>query len=248
MPVGAVLEVVLFAFALAHRFNAQRYEYIKAQQKALQLQRLAKQNLEITVAERTQTLQRTLQELETANQRLQSLSTLDGLTGIKNRRYFDEKLAAEWQLALRNVAPLSLLLLDIDYFKQFNDQFGHLAGDECLKQVADMISRTATRPADEAARYGGEEFALILPATELSGALHVAEAIRKAIESTTFYVDQRAHRVTVSIGAACFERVDGRYPSDLIGAADEALYAAKISGRNRVVSFNAEREALLGRR
>lgn len=240
MPAGAMIEMVLFAFALAHRYNAQRRAYMQAQQTALRLQRIAKEDLEVKVNERTLALQQTLAELEQANQRLQSISTLDGLTGIKNRRYFDDRLASEWQLALRNRQPLSLLLLDIDHFKQFNDQYGHLAGDECLKQVAVLLAETATRPSDEAARYGGEEFAIILPNTDASGATHVAEGIRRVMETTSFIVDQRAHRITLSIGAACFDNLEGRYPSDLIAAADEALYAAKISGRNRVVSYTAD--------
>jgi diguanylate cyclase (GGDEF)-like protein len=130
-------------------------------------------------------------------------------------------------------------LLDIDHFKGFNDRFGHLSGDECLKQVASCIQSSVGRSADEVARYGGEEFALILPDTDLEGAAHVAETIRRDIELTSLQVDGVAHQVTVSVGAACIHHFSGLHPADLIAAADAALYEAKLAGRNRVMRMIA---------
>lgn len=234
MQVGAMVETVLFAFALADRMNSQRISYIAAQKKAISVQRAAKENLEDVVTERTRTLKETLGQLEDANERLQSLSTLDGLTEIKNRRYFDERLLQEWQRAIRTDGILAMILLDIDHFKQFNDKHGHLAGDECLKQVARILDVGAVRPTDAAARYGGEEFALILPDTDAEGAYHVAEGIRTILEQQSIIIDGHAEKVTASFGVASLKPDHGGTAASLIAAADEALYTAKLKGRNRV--------------
>ncbi|HYD97566.1 MAG TPA: diguanylate cyclase [Noviherbaspirillum sp.] len=169
------------------------------------------------------------------NVRLQRLAELDGLTGIANRRRFDEVLASEWQRAQRTRRPLSLLLCDIDYFKLYNDTHGHLAGDQCLKKVAEILAGNLRRPADLAARYGGEEFALILPETDADGAVAVGEACRRQLEALSL-PNQPAppgRIVTLSVGAASVVPVAGSNPATLVDIADRALYDAKDRGRNQ---------------
>ena len=168
---------------------------------------------------------------------LAALARLDGLTGISNRRVFDDALACTWADAARSNAPVSLLLLDIDHFKGFNDSYGHRAGDECLRCVAQVVAGTASRPEDVVARYGGEEFAVVLPGTDMHGAMAVAERIRGAVQGM-----QRAHKgnppaglVTVSVGVASARpQASPQTTADLVEAADQALYRAKRKGRNRV--------------
>jgi len=232
VQVGAVAEAVLFAFALADRMNMQRKAFEQAQAKALDLQKAANERLEMSVADRTVELQAAMQELEEANQRLQSLTRQDGLTGIRNRRFFDEKLEHEWQRSYRSGEPLALLLIDIDYFKVFNDEHGHLTGDECLKAVAQVIDSALTRPSDSAARFGGEEFVVILPETNVEGAVHVAENIRLAVAGNGVVTEEGVLNVTVSIGAAALIPQKDQAPQALIAIADQSLYAAKSAGRN----------------
>lgn len=230
---GAVLEMVLFAFALADRLDSQRRSFVKAQGKALELQRVVNEQLEHRVGERTRELRDAMDELEQANRRLQALTMQDGLTGIHNRRFFDDRLAAEWQRAARNRESLALLLIDIDFFKDFNDKYGHLAGDECLRRVAQVIVNTITRPSDSAARYGGEEFAVVLPDTSAEGAVHVAENIRRSLQQIRISLEGGMTQVSVSIGVAAVVPDEARSPQDLVASADQALYQAKSSGRNR---------------
>jgi len=175
-------------------------------------------------------------ELREANKNLQALSKLDGLTQIPNRRHFDEYLHHEWRRSQRDNSPLSLLLCDIDHFKDFNDNYGHQAGDTCLQQVAQVIKRAVKRPADLAARYGGEEFTLVLPNTPLEGALHVAQHLRYEVQALRINHAQSPHTyVTISIGVcSCLPNSDD-YPEQAINTADQALYEAKARGRNRVV-------------
>lgn len=178
-------------------------------------------------------------KLDEANRELTRLSTADGLTGIANRRRFDETLLKEWRRCARDERPLSLLLIDVDFFKPFNDNYGHQVGDECLKAVARTLAQTLHRPSDLAARYGGEEFGVILPDTDEAGALAVAESLRMAVQSLdiTHRFSAVAPVVTISIGIACVTPPRGNEPGfiRLLKQADEALYQAKTSGRNQVV-------------
>ncbi len=177
-----------------------------------------------------------MRQLEEANHMLLRLSRLDGLTGVTNRRQFDDYLDQEWRRALRENMPLSLVMLDIDGFKDYNDAHGHQAGDECLKQVAGAISRALNRPGDLVARYGGDEFVMILPGTPAEGAMRVAETMREKVQSLGLSRSNRSveERVTISLGVATFYPTRDTSPSVLVAAADQALYQAKQSGRNRV--------------
>ena len=167
---------------------------------------------------------------------LSNLAIHDGLTGIYNRRYFDETLAREWKRTMREKAPLSLIMLDIDYFKKYNDTYGHQAGDECLRQVATTISGALRRPADMAARYGGEEFVVVLPNLKLEDSAKFGETIRAKIEALKMAHKQSDANpfITVSLGIASVVPSSISSYEELVGAADKALYSAKNKGRNRV--------------
>ena len=177
------------------------------------------------------------QELRLANKELRRLATLDGLTEIANRRIFDERLENEWKRLRREQAELSLILMDIDCFKAYNDTYGHLSGDQCLYEVAQIMQRLARRPADLAARYGGEEFALILPNTHQQGAISLAERMRQNLKEKALAHTASTVRpwVTVSIGIATMIPTYEK-PSMIIDRADKALYCAKEEGRDRLVT------------
>ncbi len=187
------------------------------------------------VAERTMELAERTRQLEVANEKLEKLATLDGLTNIPNHRRFKEFLSQEWQRAQRTQAPLSLLLMDVDHFKAYNDTYGHQVGDECLKQVAGVLSQTVHRAVDLAARYGGEEFVVVLTDTDREGAMIVAEKIRAQIEALGIphSGSKTSDVVTLSIGVATAISHQESDPDGLIAAADQNLYRAKESGRNR---------------
>ncbi|TVQ77934.1 MAG: GGDEF domain-containing protein [Bradymonadales bacterium] len=177
--------------------------------------------------------------LREMNQQLEALSNVDPLTNLSNRRHFDDVLQVEWKRAMRHGAALSILMIDIDHFKRFNDDYGHLAGDDCLQQVAGALRQQLRRPADLLARYGGEEFIVLLPQTEEAGARVVAESLRKLVESLKIESGGEALKrsVTVSIGVASWTPQKGDRPELLVQAADDALYRAKEGGRNRVESM-----------
>ncbi|ADE12453.1 diguanylate cyclase [Sideroxydans lithotrophicus] len=174
-------------------------------------------------------------QLNAANKELQRLSTTDGLTGIANRRMFDELSLREWRRCERMKKPLALVMLDIDSFKLFNDQFGHQAGDECLRAVAGQVARAAPRAADLAARYGGEEFVLVLGETDADGAKWVAENVRQHVAELGIPHATPSRRVTISCGIASVEPKSGFSLDVLLRSADRALYQAKVEGRDRVV-------------
>ncbi|WP_225316950.1 MULTISPECIES: diguanylate cyclase [Marinobacter] len=240
--VGSAIGVILLSVALADRLNKEKKRSFEAQQrllqeerkarlaqeKSLRIQREANTLLEQRVHERTQ-------DLEVVNDQLRELSSTDALTGLKNRGHFDRAFSSAVVKAYRFGQPLSLLLLDIDHFKKFNDTYGHLVGDDCLQMVANCIRQYVTRPEDLAARYGGEEFVVLLPDTPEEGALRVAEKIRQEIERTGFRVSEEVLHLTVSIGvcAVCPHEADAT--KAIFCWADEALYEAKGRGRNQVV-------------
>lgn len=182
------------------------------------------------------------QDLTIANQELEKLAVIDSLTQIANRRKFDQHLEAEWKRSMREKSPLSLILCDIDCFKLYNDTYGHQAGDRCLTQVAQAISKVIKRPADLVARYGGEEFALILPNTDIQGAEYLAKYIRLQVEALKIpHINSEVDLyITLSFGVASCIASNNLSFSTLLLAADKGLYKAKELGRNRVVIFDLE--------
>lgn len=178
-------------------------------------------------------------ELQQANGELQARASQDGLTGLANRRCFDEKLALELDRARRHAQPVSLIMMDVDFFKKFNDSYGHVAGDDCLRAVAGAVARSVNRAEDLAARYGGEEFAVIMPGADTAGARDVAETIRAAVAALQIaHAASATGTVTISLGAATIHPApaDSGDASALIRQADALLYQSKSGGRNRVTS------------
>jgi len=182
-------------------------------------------------------LQQEKQKLAAANLELERLSSLDGLTGIANRRYFDTVFGREWGRAMRETEPISLIMCDVDFFKQYNDCYGHQPGDACLKLVAASLAEATHRPTDLVARYGGEEFVIVLPGTHARGAIKIAERARQAVLDLKLPHEKSAVHdcVSISLGAATVAPMLKHGPEELLLAADKALYAAKKAGRNRVI-------------
>lgn len=234
-----IIGVVLTWNRTLRRQVAIRTEALAKEQEALkesEAQKLAlvtkyNQELERQIAERTT-------ELSSANLQLQQLSEIDGLTGVANRRKLDIALDIEWRRAIRDREPLAFLMLDIDHFKEYNDHYGHQAGDACLQQVAEIITSSAQRAGELVARYGGEEFAVVLPNHNSTEAMEIAESIRLAIESKLIQhpLNKPKQIVTISIGVASCVPDQGQSPSTLLQQADSNLYRAKHEGRNRTVS------------
>jgi len=182
-------------------------------------------------------------ELKKYRDILEKQSFIDGLTGIANRRYFDDTFEREWRRALRSGDTLSLVFIDIDFFKRYNDYYGHLAGDDCLRQVGSILKHSLKRAGDLVARYGGEEFVIVLPSTSLIDAAHIGEKVRSSIESIKV-VHQRSEvseYVTVSVGIATVIPEKNMIPVSLLEQADKALYQAKKKGRNRVLVFSEQK-------
>ncbi|MCP5105494.1 MAG: diguanylate cyclase [bacterium] len=180
-------------------------------------------------------LQKLNKKLTEANKKLEMLANLDPLTGIANRRNFMETFELEWKRAGRNKLPLSLIMIDVDFFKAYNDNYGHQAGDDCLIQIAFLLNGALARTGDMLARYGGEEFVVILPGTDARGTSAVAERLRKKIEAARrpHAVSTVSDYVTISLGSATTIPANRKPPESLIATADEALYKAKRNGRNR---------------
>jgi diguanylate cyclase (GGDEF)-like protein/PAS domain S-box-containing protein len=183
-----------------------------------------------------QKIQQLVQQLEQERNIAQVNSITDSLTGLFNRRYFDEALKTEFYRAKRYGENLSLIILDIDYFKNYNDHYGHLAGDDCLRQIGTLLNSIIGRVSDIAARYGGEEFVVILPKTDYNGAKTIAEHIRKAIEELMIPHERSsiAKYITVSVGGVTVGTSELNVPEQVVLLADEALYHAKRGGRNRI--------------
>ncbi len=195
---------------------------------------IGQQALEHQVSER----ERVEEELREANQELQVLSREDPVMGISNRRYFDEYFAQEWKRAARHKTSLSLLLGDIDHFKKYNDTFGHVAGDKCLRRIAQVLREALERPGDLVARYGGEEIALVLPSTPEVGARDLAEKLRILVSSLS-HADDNTPSITISIGYGTIVPQRNSAMEDFIRAVDGALYRAKQQGRNRTVAIDS---------
>jgi diguanylate cyclase len=232
---GTLIEVLLLSFAMANRMNWERRQREEAQRQAAEVQKqLLNSQIEMNRQLDEKVRERT-EALEDANEKLLTLSTTDELTQLKNRRYFDQAFRTEYQRAYREKTPVAVMMLDIDHFKQLNDTHGHQFGDICLQEVAKTIRGSVRRPPDLPARYGGEEFVVVLPNTDLNGALTVAESIRNAVSGLTVTSGNLSVRMTVSIGVASETPEDNRHGADLLlKAADKQLYRAKEEGRNRV--------------
>ncbi len=231
LQIGGLMEVILLSIALAERVNEEKRQRILAE-------RRLSTALEEQVEERTKELHKALEQLETANVVLSQISHTDSLTQIANRRSFDIQLAVEYKTAAREAYPLTLIMADIDHFKNVNDDYGHPTGDKILQTVAKVLAAHASRPGDSVYRYGGEEFAILLANTNLAGARIVAEKMRKAIEMTPTLIEGRSFFVTISAGLYVYDRKDAscRITSheELIHQADIRLYKAKNKGRNQL--------------
>jgi len=193
--------------------------------------------LPVEVAQLRQQMADLTRELEEANKKLEVLSITDGLTGVYNRRFFNDMLSREWRRALRSRTTLSLLMIDIDFFKNYNHHYGQQGGDRCLHRVANALRNSVKRPGDLLARYGGEEFVILLPATLQEGALHLSKTIRGNIEQLKLphLHSEISDYVTVSIGFATMLPAIGLTALSLLKSADEALSQAKRQGRNRII-------------
>jgi len=242
--IGSALEIILLSIALADRLNQEKRKAFNAQIEALEHEREARQAQEETLKiqkEANQMLEQRVNErtseLAELNAQLIELNAKDALTGLKNRGYFDEKFQHYYTTAYRLQKPLSLLIIDIDHFKQFNDNHGHLVGDECLVMVATAIKQVISHPEDITCRYGGEEFVVILPETDQHGAYQVAEKIRQKVAETPFQIAAEQLQVTVSVGTNSLVPVTSENRNQMFDQADEALYKAKNQGRNQVAGY-----------
>ncbi|MEZ5511815.1 MAG: diguanylate cyclase [Gammaproteobacteria bacterium] len=242
LQIGAGTEALLFAIAMSDRINLIKQQALEAREKVVEQEKLlrsaqeqANRELEARVEQRTRELARVAEDLARVNEKLDRLNQLDELTQVYNRRAFNQRSVQLLMQCQRERKPLSVLLLDVDHFKQVNDRYGHLAGDECLRRMATLIRERVTRPQDFVARFGGEEFVVVLFDTHLDGARHVAERIRSEVQQLQVQWETTLIPLTTSIGLC------SAIPDELTGieqytaAADQALYEAKESGRNRVV-------------
>lgn len=252
--IGILMLVSLLSLALANRFNREKELRILAQDSSLHNERLARRSqeellearveankrLEQKVAERTETLERAMAELETVNQRLEIMSTTDSLTGLSNRGHFESRLMDEFQRAQRHKRDLSIILCDIDLFKTINDTFGHKAGDECLISIATLFQQRIARTGDVVARYGGEEFIFLLADTPLENAKQIAQDLCDSVRALNFHFNAQPIPVTASFGVSSMAERTLESPDQLVTEADLALYQAKNANRDQVVSWKLE--------
>jgi len=252
--IGVVMLVALLSLALANRFNREKELRLRAQESSLQHEKLARlsqeellqtkmhtnEKLELEVSERTQTLQKALMELENVNSRLEMLSTTDALTTLFNRGHFETRLNLEFKRATRHKRELCVILCDIDYFKSVNDTYGHKMGDEYLRRVALVLKNKITRSGDITARYGGEEFIVLLVDTPLIEAEKIANVLSQEIRSIQLGSDSQKIATTASFGVASLSQTSAKTSEDLVHKADIALYQAKNSGRDRVVTWQSK--------
>jgi len=250
---GMIIEVIILAFALSSHYRTSHAAHRKAQELNLhfsqelnrtheELLRVEKKNnelLESRVQQRTQELKKALHELSIVNNQLEQVSITDGLTNLYNRRHFDHWFPSEYRRSQRDKQTLTLLIADIDQFKNINDQFGHLIGDECIRIVSEILSAHCNRATDHVFRYGGEEFVVVLPNTRPAGASKIAESIRQTVmQRTVGYNDTESFSFTLSIGLISKSPSQFENYEQFIELADKALYKAKQSGRNRCCMAN----------
>lgn len=205
----------------------------KSMKKLIEEQQDNQDLLEDRVQERTLELNIALQELESVNQELERINILDELTGLHNRRFYDQKIVAEYRRSRRNHTPLSLIVIDIDHFKSVNDNHGHLAGDHCLVVLAKHVMQSLKRSTDKAFRYGGEEFCITLPDTDAEGAFIMAESLRKHISKQIVNYEGIEISLTISCGISTYQQETDIGPEQIFSAADKALYQAKHNGRDQ---------------
>lgn len=261
IAVGALVLVAVVGFIHLWRTNARigrrtqalETELIERRQIEAQLEAVQRE-LEERVRQRTEALQARNEELsqlritlETANQRLKRLVTVDALTGVANRRHFDRSIDRELRRTRREGQPLSLIFLDLDEFKRFNDTFGHAQGDDVLRRVGQTLNESFRRSSDFVARYGGEEFAVVLPGVDARRAALYAERLRRRIWREAIAHVTASGRVTVSAGVATVMPPMTATPEELLRAADGALYRAKCLGRNQITSAAITQQTPAGR-
>lgn len=244
--IGSAVEIILLSFALAERLHDATSRRFKAEAETLRmseelLETKQRQNeaLEVEVEQRTRELRLALDKVNNLNAELEDLSTTDQVTGVRNRRYFDETLQREFGRGRRNQTELSLIMIDLDHFKSINDTYGHQAGDLCLRTVAAEVYRLIKRPPDLVCRYGGEELGVILPETKLDSAMLIAERIRSHIEALWIDASEGRFQVTASLGCGTLIPSADASVHQLVELADQALYKAKELGRNRVEQISA---------
>ncbi len=247
--VGSVTESVILALAMTINFSRQLLDAkhardsalaseqaaLRAKQELISLQDENQSNLEYSIEERTLELEIAMRELAEKNKELEKVSSLDPLTGLMNRRFFDKRVLAEARRSRREMTTLGVAMLDIDHFKNINDTYGHLCGDHCLQVFAKVLNETIKRPSDIVCRYGGEEFVLILPNTPIDGLKRVLEKVRQATQDKKIMFEGQEIQMTVSIGG-CSRTIANEDEHELILAyADKLLYQAKEAGRNKVI-------------
>lgn len=232
---GIAAQALVMSLGLAESVRDSRTAALNAEQALVKHRREAGRKLKMEVQKRTAELQQVMRQLAKVNEEFEEANRLDGLTHVFNRSAFDDRLNREYSRAQRGNTEVTLVMIDIDHFKRFNDDHGHLVGDQCLIEVARTIDRTARRTDDFTARYGGEEFAVILVNTPHATALQVAERIRLAVEQLDFRVEGRRVPVTISLGVCTVRPTLADSQEALVATADAALYQAKEAGRNQVV-------------